>query len=148
MLVPSYAIPNLPPTVDLETVPILKALAAASRALAERKGRAATIPNQGILISTLPLQEAKASSEIENIVTTQDALFQADVLTGGTASPAAKEVARYRDALKLGFDALQRTGGLILNTALIEMFRVLKQRSDGFGTLYQVLLKSLPFRQN
>ena len=55
---------------------MLKALARANRALAELKGRAATIPNQTILIDTLALQEAKASSEIENIVTTRDNLFQ------------------------------------------------------------------------
>ncbi len=67
MLKPTYIIPPLPPAVDLETVPVLKALAAANRALAELKGRAATIPNQGILIDTLALQEAKASSEVENI---------------------------------------------------------------------------------
>ena len=79
MLNPTYAIPLLPPATDLETVQVLKALAHANRALAELKGRAATIPNQGILIDTLALQEAKASSEIENIVTTQDELFQADL---------------------------------------------------------------------
>ncbi len=62
--------------LELETVAILRALAAANRALAELKGRAATIPNQGILIDTLALQEAKASFEIENIVTTQDEVFQ------------------------------------------------------------------------
>ena len=55
MLKPTYIIPPLPPAVDLETVPVLKALAAANRALAELKGRAATIPNQGILIDTLAL---------------------------------------------------------------------------------------------
>ena len=79
MLKPSHIIPALPPSLDLETVPVLKTLARANRALAELKGRAATIPNQGILINTLALQEAKASSEIENIVTTQDELFQADL---------------------------------------------------------------------
>ncbi len=75
MLTLTYIIKPLPPSVDLETIPVLRALAAANRALAELKGRAATIPNQGILIDTLALQEAKASSEIENIVTTQDELF-------------------------------------------------------------------------
>ena len=57
MLKSTYAIPALPPSVDLESVPVLKALATANRALAELKGRAATIPNQGILIDTLALQE-------------------------------------------------------------------------------------------
>ena len=69
-------LPNLPPPVDLETVPILKALNSASRVLAELKGSAHAIPNQAILINTLSLQEAQVSSSIENIVTTQDELFQ------------------------------------------------------------------------
>ncbi|PCH75200.1 MAG: addiction module protein [Rhodobacteraceae bacterium] len=132
MLKPTYIIPDLPPPVDLETVPILKALAAANRALAELKGRAATIPNQGILIDTLALQEAKASSEIENIVTTQDELFQADLFPEGPQSGAAKEVALYRDAIKLGFGRLLDMDGLITNGTLVDMFRLLKGRSDGF----------------
>ena len=97
------AMDPLPPKADLETLPILKSLNHANRALAELKGRAATIPNQGILIDTLVLQEAKASSEVENIVTTQDELFQQDLFPHGPGSHAAKEVALYRDALKLGF---------------------------------------------
>lgn len=132
MLKPSYALPDLPPQTNLETVVVLKALAKANRALAELKGRAATIPNQGILIDTLALQEAKASSEIENIVTTQDELFQADLQLEGPDSPAAKEVALYRDALKLGYSRLYETGGLITNRTLIEMFRLLKGREDSF----------------
>jgi len=130
VLKPTYIIPALPPPVDLETVPILKALATANRALAELKGRAATIPNQGILIDTLALQEAKASSEIENIVTTQDELFQLDLFPEGPDSADAKEVARYRDALKLGHDHLHRNGGIITNNALIEIFRLLKARPE------------------
>ena len=122
----------LPPAVELETVAVLRALAAANRALAELKGRAATIPNQGILIDTLALQEAKASSEIENIVTTQDELFQLGLFPDGLESGAAKEVARYRDALKLGLTQLLETGGLIRNATLIDMYRFLKARSDGF----------------
>lgn len=132
MLKPSYSLPDLPPPVELETVPVLKALARANRALAELKGRAATIPNQGILIDTLALQEAKASSEIENIVTSQDELFQADLFPEGPESAAAKEVALYRDALKLGHDRLHTTGGIITNNTLIDMYRLLKGREDGF----------------
>jgi len=109
----------------------MRALAAANRALAELKGRAATIPNQGILIDTLALQEAKASSEIENIVTTQDELFQLGLFPDALESGAAKEVARYRDALKLGLTQLLDTGGLIRNATLIEMYQFLKARSDG-----------------
>lgn len=132
MLKPTYTPPPLPPDAEFETVPVLRALANAHRHLAELKGRAASIPNQGILIDTLALQEAKASSEVENIVTTQDELFQADLFPGGPGSAAAKEVALYRDALKRGYDQLRETQGLITNRSLIELYRLLKQREDGF----------------
>ena len=142
MLKQTYTIEPLPPAVDLETVPVLRALATANRALAELKGRAATIPNQGILIDTLALQEAKASSEIENIVTTQDELFQAEIFPEGPQSAAAKEVALYRDALRLGYARLCDTGGLIPNSTLIDMFRMLKRRDDGFRATPGTALKN------
>jgi len=142
MLKPTYKLPDLPLKIDLETVPVLKALAKANRALAELKGRAGTIPNQGILIDTLSLQEAKASSEIENIVTTQDELFQADLFPQGPASPAAKEVALYRDALKLGFDRMREAGGIISNNTLVGLFQLLKMRDDGFRTTPGTALKN------
>lgn len=132
---PTDQLPVLPPPVEFDTIPILKALANANRALAELKGAAKSIPNQGILIDTLALQEAKASSEIENIVTTQDELFQADVFPDGSVSAAAKEVALYRDALKLGFNRLRDNKTLITNGAIIEMFQLLKGRTDGFRAL-------------
>jgi Fic family protein len=132
MLNPSYQLPDLTSLDGLETIEVFKALAAANRSLAELKGRAAAIPNQGILIDTLALQEAKASSEIENIVTTQDELFQAELFPEGPESPAAKEVALYRDALKFGFDKLRQTDGLITNTTIVGMFQLLKRRTDGF----------------
>jgi len=78
-----------------ETPAILKRLASASRQLAELKGVAASIPNQGILINTLGMQEAKDSSAIENIVTTDDELFQEDLFPDQPGSPAAKEVLRF-----------------------------------------------------
>lgn len=142
MLKPTYALPALPPPVPLETVKVLKALNLASRALADLKGQARTIPNQGILIDTLTLQEAKASSEVENIVTTQDELFQADLFPDDPQSPAAKEVARYRDALRLGLNRLVDTGGLIPNSTLIDMFQLLKDRDDGFRVTPGTALKN------
>ena len=138
---PTYNLPSLPPPVDLETVPVLKELAKAHRALAELKGRASAIPNQGILIDTLALQEAKASSEIENIVTTQDELFRAGLSTNGSQSPAAKEVARYCDALKRGYEGMRERGSLT-NNILIEMYRVLKLQSDGFRVTPGTVLKN------
>ena len=134
MLKPTYILPSLPPRAKFETVPVLRALSRAHRYLAELKGRAAAIPDQGLLIASLSLQEAKASSEIENIVTTQDELFQASLFPEGPQSPAAKEVALYRDALKSGYDDLLQTDGLITNNALVTMFRLLKRRADGFRT--------------
>ncbi len=142
MLTPNYRLPALPPPVDLETIAVLKALAHANRALAELKGRAATIPNQGILIDTLALQEAKASSEIENIVTTQDELFQADLFFEEPESAAAKEVALYRSALKLGYEQLRTSGGLITNRTLVAMFQLLKRRDSGFRSSPGTALKN------
>jgi len=132
VLKPTYSIPDLPPAAELETKAVLRAAMEAHRCLAEVKGRAAAIPNQGILIDTLSLQEAKASSEIENIVTTQDDLFRADLFPDGPRSGAAKEVARYRDALKLGFESMRRTQWLITNNVIVEMFQVLKETDEGF----------------
>ena len=128
--------------MDLETVPVLKALAAANRGLAELKGRAATIPNPRILIDTLTLQEARASSAIENIVTTQDELFRAGLATGSSASAEAKEVARYREVLVLGFERLRARQGVLSNGSLIEMFQRLKQSDAGFRQIPGTVLKN------
>jgi Fic family protein len=86
---------------------VLRRCITASRALAELKGAGNLIPNQTILINSIPLQEARLSSEIENIVTTQDALFRAAVEEPGHADAATREVLRYRTALRHGYDALQ-----------------------------------------
>lgn len=141
-LVPTYLIPDLPPASLVETPAVLKALARAHRYLAELKGRAATNRNQGILIDTLSLQEAKASSEIENIVTTQDELFQLGAFPEIAGSSAAKEVARYRDALHHGFDEQIRTGGLLTNNMIIEMFQLLKRTNGGFRETPGTALKN------
>lgn len=110
---------SLPPldalaSARFDTVPILKKLAVAHRHLAELKGVAASMPNQAILINTLGLREAKDSSEIENIVTTHDELFR-DAAHTAVGTPAAKEVARYRQALRTGFDSVRATGLLTTN---------------------------------
>jgi Fic family protein len=119
---------------------ILKRLASSSRALAELKGIAASIPNQGILINTLGLQEAKDSSEIENIVTTHDELFKDDVLPEAFANPAAKEVLRYRQALRAGF-ALVRASGLLTANHIIEIQGELERNNAGFRKLPGTALK-------
>lgn len=144
MLKSNYAIPDLPPALT-ESMPVLREAARAHRFLAELKGRAGTIPNQGILIDTLSLQEAKASSEIENIVTTQDELFRTGLHPDHPASPAAKEVALYNEALKCGFDNLHRTQRLLTNTSLIAMFRA---RYLGQLALGGMLIKHQAGRNN
>lgn len=102
---PYNDLPRLPPSIDLETKPILRQCIRARAALAELKQAAELIPNSAILINTLPLLEARASSEIENIVTTADKLFR-HLQAEGTADPATREALRYRRALLEGFATL------------------------------------------
>ena len=123
-----------------ESPAILKKLASSSRRLAELKGIAGSIPNQGILINTLSLQEAKDSSEIENIITTHDELFKDDVLPEAFANPAAKEVLRYRQALRVGFEQVRRSGLLTANH-IIEIQAELERNNAGFRKLPGTALK-------
>jgi Fic family protein len=123
-----------------ETVSILKKLASSSRKLAELKGIAASIPNQGMLITTLGLQEAKDSSEIENIVTTHDALFKDDALPGSSHNLAAKEVLRYRQALQMGFRQV-RTNQMISANHIINVQAELERNNAGFRKLPGTTLK-------
>ena len=100
---PFNHLPALPPAGDIETAVVLKKAITASRAMAELKGMAERMPNQAMLIDSLVLQEARASSEIENILTTNDEIFKADSDETLPASAEAKEVLRYRQALNHGF---------------------------------------------
>lgn len=123
-----------------ESPALLKKLASASRALAELKGVAAAIPNQGILINTLGLQEAKDSSAIENIVTTHDELFRNEAFPGEVTSPAAKEVSRYRQGLRVGFEAVQASGLLTVNH-ILAIQAELEQNQAGFRKVPGTVLK-------
>jgi Fic family protein len=109
-----FVVIPLPPIYDVETVTILKALNAASRALAELRGEIKKIPNSQILIDTISLQEAKDSNEVENIVTTDDELYQSSV-EFDSVSQAAKEAQNYAKALKLGFSIIKEKGILTIN---------------------------------
>jgi len=93
---PYNDLPLLPPKQDIETRNILRKTITAGRALAELKGLGKTIPDQSMLVNLVVLQEAKASSEIENIITTNDALFRAFTAKTSRVDPATKEVLRYR----------------------------------------------------
>ncbi len=103
---PYDELPDLPPPADIETKALLKACIEARAALAELKSVGAAIPNQAVLINTIPLLEAQASSEIENIVTTSDALFRF-AQDEQAADPATKEALSYRAALREGFASLK-----------------------------------------
>lgn len=120
----------LPPKGELETSAVLKELVKAHRYLAELKGVAKTIPNENILISTLSLQEAQSSSAIENIITTQDALYKHE-LQSDCSDPVTKEVAHYVDALQLGYKSVKDKEALTLNT-ILEIQQVLEGNRAGF----------------
>jgi Fic family protein len=105
---PYNELPALPPRADIESRAVLKACIAARAAVEGLRATAAQLPNQAVLINTLPLLEAQASSEIENIVTTTDALFRYSQLDEQAADPATKEALRYRTALREGAASLAR----------------------------------------
>ena len=105
---PFNDLPDLPPASEIETRDVLRSCIAARAALAELRVSGKLIPNQAMLINSIPLLEAQASCEIENIVTTTDRLFRHADDTAGRADPATKEALRYRTALQRGFEMLQR----------------------------------------
>jgi len=127
---PHNDLPPLPPSADVETRAVLKRAIAAARAMAELKGLGGVIPNQAMLVNTLVLQEARASSEIENIVTTNDALFQAMASSAGARDPATKEVLRYREALWHGFSRVKE-GARIGADLSVELVQKIKEDSQG-----------------
>ncbi|WP_455537201.1 Fic family protein [Prevotella koreensis] len=137
----NYIIPELPLEYDLETKKILKQVNKANRKLAELKGVAQTIPNERILISSLTLQEAKDSSAVENIVTTQDDLYRAGLdFNHQNINAAAKEVLFYREAINEGFRMVRNKNILSLND-IKRIQQILEQNSAGFRTTPGTQLK-------
>ncbi|MCH8101365.1 MAG: Fic family protein [Proteobacteria bacterium] len=132
---------SLPEPGRLETYEVLKQLVGAHRYLAELKGVTATIPNPEILINTLSLQEAKDSSGIENIFTTQDDLFQADIFFDRSRNPAAKEVHRYAAALKSGFEQM-RGDRLITVNRIVDYHKTLMNNEAGIRKLPGTVIKN------
>lgn len=135
-----YDLPPLPPKPEIETKAVLKKVAMAGRALAELKGLGSSIPNQSILVNSLVLREAKASSEIENIITTNDALYKAFTSSSSNVDPATKEVLRYRVALWEGFKEMKKHGHLTTNL-FIQSVQTIKENQAGIravpGTVIQ-----------
>ena len=132
---------KLPIEKDIETKRVLKKLASAHRALAELKGVVSTIPNENILINTLGLQEAKDSSAIENIITTHDDIYKANLNLEGFKSLNAKEVQNYISALKKGF-ALISKKKILTNNDIIEIQSELEKNKAGFRKLPGTTLKN------
>lgn len=126
--------------INTDTPTILKALIPAHRQLAELKGVVKSIPNENILLSTLTLQEAKDSSEIENIITTQDALYKHTLQTD-LGNLATKEVSNYSSGLRVGYQAVKNTGLLTLNT-LLEIQATLENNQAGFRKVTGTVLKN------
>jgi Fic family protein len=122
----------------LDSREIWASLTEAHRHLAELKGLCESLPNQGILLDTLSIQEAKDSSEIENIITTHDELY---AVQGDSASPAAKEVRHYVSALRTGYDAV-RTSGLIRLETVLAVQAELEQNRAGLRKLPGTVLKN------
>jgi len=136
----TYTLASFPPALVLETEAVLRALVLAHRYLAELKGVARTIPNEGLLISTLSLQEAQSSSEIENIITTQDALYKYQIQPD-RADPVSKEVAHYVEGLDIGFRQVRKDRLLPLNT-ILAVQAALEGNDAGFRKTPGTVLKN------
>ncbi|MDP3359964.1 MAG: Fic family protein [Lutibacter sp.] len=132
---------KLPLIQDIETKKILKKLASAHRALAELKGIVSSIPNENILINTLGLQEAKDSSAIENIITTHDDIFKAELNLEGFKSLNAKEVQNYISALKKGFGLITKNK-ILTNNDIIAIQSELEKNNAGFRKVSGTALKN------
>ena len=132
---------KLPPTREkVETLKILRQLSKSSNALGELKGIAQTMPNQAMLVNAVVLQEAKDSSEIENIITTQDELYKA-LATKAKQPTQVKEVINYRKAIFLGFDILKKQGFLKLKD--IEFLqKTIIENNAGIRSLAGTVLKN------
>lgn len=131
---PYNHLPLLPPEeTAFETMAVYKKLAEARAALAELKGRLPVIPNPMMLVNTLVLQEARDSSEIENIFTSSDRLFRAFISNRPSVDPATKEVLRYRQALWQGFQVLQKHRKWELSW-IVDIFKTITQKDEAVRT--------------
>ncbi|RIV30360.1 Fic family protein [Flagellimonas lutimaris] len=130
---PFNNLPPLPPQEDLETKVILSKTITASRALAQLNGAIRNLPNPSLFLDSLHLQEAKASSEIENIITTNDDLYKAVVADKKFDNPATKEVINYKEAIWLGLKRLEKKPFITTNLC-VEIVQCIKQNTSGIRT--------------
>jgi Fic family protein len=128
--VPYNDLPLLPPKADLETKAVLLKVISASRALAQLNGALTNLPNPRLFLDTIHLQESKASSEIENIITTNDDLYKSVVADMKFDHPNTKEVLSYKEALWLGFERLEKRPFITTNLC-VEIVQCIKQNTAG-----------------
>ena len=128
--IPFNDLPRLPPAAEIETIAILKKTILASRALSELKAAITNLPNPALFIDTINLQEAQASSAIENIITTEDELFRASVADKIIENSATKEVIHYKDALWYGIEQLNKRPVLTTNL-FISVMQLIKENQSG-----------------
>ena len=126
--VPYNDLPLLPPKVDIETKQILRKTISAGRALAQLNGTLLNLPNPTLFLDTIYLQEAKASSEVENIITTNDELYKSLVAVKKVKNSATKEVLSYKEALWLGLEEL-KTKPFITTNLCVKIVQCIKQNS-------------------
>ncbi|HDP76571.1 MAG TPA: Fic family protein, partial [Bacteroidales bacterium] len=132
----------LPPKREVETKAILKKLVSAHRYLAELKGISKTIPNESILLYTLPLLEAKDSSAVENIITTHDEIYKDNLFENFISNPASKEVQRYAQATREGFKQLKNKNFIISNELILKIQEIIVSNNAGYRKLPGTELKN------
>lgn len=140
--IPFNGLPLLPPVqAKIETIAVLRQVVRSSIALAELKGLAYTLPNPSILLNAVILKEARVSSEIENVITTHDKLYQALSATGSQIDHATKEVLRYREAMLAGFNMIVKNG--FLNASgIVAIQEILEENQAGLRRLPGTALKN------
>lgn len=127
---PYNELPPLPPNGDLETKPIMRKVIRASRALSELNGALRNLPNPTLFLDTIHLHEAKSSSEIENIVTTNDDLYRDMVADQKMGNPAVKEVLRYKKALWIGLERIEQRPFITTNLC-VDIVQCIKSNTAG-----------------
>lgn len=138
---PYNSLPELPPKVSLETTKVLRKTIEASRSLAQLNGMLTNLPNPTLFLDTIHLQEAKASSEIENIITTNDDLYKAIVADKKYDNYATKEVISYKEALWKGLNEIEKRPFITTNLC-IELVQSIKQNTAGIRTTPGTALKN------
>jgi Fic family protein len=138
---PYNDLPLLPPQAEIENITILKKTITASRALSELKGALTNLPNPTLFIDTINLQEAQASSAIENIITTQDELFKASIAEKKNDNLATKEVMHYKDALWQGVELIEKRPILTTNL-FVTLMQIIKENQSGIRNVLGTQLKN------